>query len=51
MPRKCGFDRDFIARTVQSAVADDAAKLLKVMADYTRALKTISDSFGGDIEV
>jgi hypothetical protein len=32
-------------------VADDAAKLLKVMADYTRALKTISDSFGGDIEV
>jgi hypothetical protein len=41
----------FIAFTGQSARADDAAKLLKAMADYTAAQKSISATFDSDVEV
>ncbi len=41
----------FIAFTAQSARADDPAKLLKAMADYTTAQKSISAAFDSDIEV
>ena len=41
----------FIAFAAQSARADDAAKFLKAMTDYTAAQKSISASFDSDIEV
>jgi hypothetical protein len=41
----------FIAFTAQSARADDPAKLLKAMTDYTAAQKSISATFDSDIEV
>jgi hypothetical protein len=41
----------FIASTAQSARADDAAKVLKAMTDYTAAQKSISATFDSDIEV
>jgi hypothetical protein len=41
----------FIAFTAQSARADDSAKLLKTMADYTAAQKSISATFDSDVEV
>src|SRR3954467_9092565 len=41
----------FIAFAAQSARADDAAKLLKAMTDYTTAQKSISATFDSDIEV
>lgn len=40
----------FAAFTVQSAHADDPAKILKAMTDYTAAQKSISASFDSDIE-
>src|SRR5258708_32331175 len=40
----------FIAFAAQSARADDAAKLLKAMTDYTTAQKSISATFDSDIE-
>jgi hypothetical protein len=41
----------FIASTAQSSRADDPAKLLKAMTDYTAAQKSISATFDSDIEV
>ena len=41
----------FMASTAQSSRADDAAKLLKAMTDYTAAQKSISATFDSDIEV
>ncbi|MGM4894399.1 DUF2092 domain-containing protein [Tardiphaga sp. 839_C3_N1_4] len=41
----------FIAITTQSARADDPAKLLKTMSDYTAAQKSISATFDSDVEV
>src|SRR5947207_280442 len=41
----------FMASTAQSSRADDPAKLLKAMADYTAAQKSISATFDSDIEV
>src|ERR1700716_4133475 len=41
----------FIAFAAQSARADDPAKLLKAMTDYTAAQKSISATFDSDIEV
>ena len=41
----------FIAFTAQSAQADDPAKFLKAMTDYTAAQKSISATFDSDIEV
>ena len=41
----------FIAFTALSARADDPAKLLKAMTDYTAAQKSISATFDSDIEV
>ena len=41
----------FVAFIAQSAMADDPAKLLKAMADYTAAQKSISATFDSDIEV
>src|ERR1700736_2555420 len=41
----------FVASTAQSARADDAAKVLKAMTDYTAAQKSISATFDSDIEV
>jgi len=41
----------FIAFTAQSARADDAAKLLKAMTDFTGAQKSISANFDSDIEI
>lgn len=41
----------FIAFTAQPARADDPAKLLKAMADYTAAQKSISATFDSDVEV
>src|SRR6266550_4420376 len=41
----------FIAFTAQSARADDSAKFLKAMTDYTAAQKSISATFDSDIEV
>src|SRR5258705_4117965 len=41
----------FIACTAQSARADDPAKVLKAMTDYTAAQKSISATFDSDIEV
>jgi hypothetical protein len=41
----------FIAFTAPSARADDAARLLKAMSDYTAAQKSISATFDSDIEV
>src|SRR2546430_15538651 len=41
----------FIALTAQSSRADDPAKLLKAMTDYTAAQKSISATFDSDIEV
>src|SRR5215217_1385185 len=41
----------FMAFAAQSARADDAAKILKAMADYTAAQKSISAAFDSDIEV
>jgi hypothetical protein len=41
----------FIAFAAQSARADDAAKFLKAMTDYTAAQKSISATFDSDIEV
>src|SRR5947207_5657864 len=41
----------FIAFTAQSALGDDAAKVLKAMTDYTAAQKSISATFDSDIEV
>jgi hypothetical protein len=38
----------FIVFAAQSARADDAAKLLKAMTDYTSAQKSISATFGSD---
>src|SRR4030081_4111249 len=40
-----------IAFTAQSARADDPAKFLKAMSDYTAAQKSISATFDSDIEV
>jgi hypothetical protein len=40
-----------VASTAQSSRADDAAKLLKAMTDYTAAQKSISATFDSDIEV
>lgn len=40
-----------IAFTAQPARADDPTKLLKAMADYTAAQKSISATFDSDIEV
>jgi hypothetical protein len=37
--------------TVQAAKADDAATLLKAMADYTAAQKSITATFDSDVEV
>src|SRR3954454_8394949 len=41
----------FAAITAQSAHADDAAKILKAMTDYTAAQKSITATFDSDIEV
>src|SRR3954447_26775131 len=41
----------FIAFSAQPARADDAAKFLKAMTDYTTAQKSISATFDSDIEV
>lgn len=41
----------FITFTAHPARADDPAKLLKAMADYTAAQKSISATFDSDIEV
>jgi hypothetical protein len=41
----------FIAFTAPSARADDSAKILKAMTDYTAAQKSISATFDSDIEV
>ncbi|MGM4919478.1 DUF2092 domain-containing protein [Tardiphaga sp. 813_E8_N1_3] len=41
----------FIALTTQLASADDPTKLLKAMADYTAAQKSISATFDSDVEV
>src|SRR6266436_6329408 len=41
----------FIAFTAQSARADDPARLLKAMSDYTAAQKSISATFDSDIEI
>src|ERR1700756_5420387 len=41
----------FIAFTVPSARADDSAKILKAMTDYTAAQKSISATFDSDVEV
>src|ERR1700716_3878686 len=41
----------FIAFTAPSVRADDAARLLKAMSDYTAAQKSISATFDSDIEV
>src|SRR5947207_7130973 len=41
----------FIAFTAQSARADDAAKVLKAMSDYTASQKSISAAFDSDIEI
>ena len=41
----------FIAFTGHSAKADDPAKILKAMTDYTAAQKSISVTFDSDIEV
>jgi hypothetical protein len=41
----------FVAFTAQVAKADDAATLLKAMADYTAAQKSISATFDSDVEV
>src|SRR5437879_6685698 len=41
----------FIAFTAQPARAEDAAKFLKAMTDYTAAKKSISATFDSDIEV
>jgi hypothetical protein len=41
----------FTAFTAQSARADDPAKVLKAMTDYTAAQKSISATFDSDIEV
>ena len=41
----------FIAFAAPSARADDAAKFLKAMTDYTAAQKSISATFDSDIEV
>ena len=41
----------FIAFIAQPARADDPAKVLKAMADYTAAQKSISATFDSDIEV
>jgi hypothetical protein len=41
----------FMASTAQSSRADDPAKLLKAMTDYTAAQKSISATFDSDIEV
>src|SRR5436309_6933178 len=41
----------FMASTAQSARAEDAAKFLKAMTDYTAAQKSISATFDSDIEV
>src|SRR5437879_12984264 len=41
----------FIAFAAKSARADDAAKFLKPMTDYTAAQKSISATFDSDIEV
>lgn len=41
----------FIAFIAQSARADDPAKVLKAMTDYTAAQKSISATFDSDIEV
>jgi hypothetical protein len=41
----------FVSFTAQSAHADDAAKILKTMTDYTAAQKSISATFDSDIEV
>ena len=41
----------FIAFGAQPARADDAAKFLKAMTDYTAAQKSISATFDSDIEV
>ena len=40
-----------IVFAAQSARADDPAKILKAMTDYTAAQKSISASFDSDIEV
>jgi hypothetical protein len=40
-----------IAFTADTARADDAAKFLKAMTDYTAAQKSISATFDSDIEV
>lgn len=40
-----------VALTTQFARADDPAKLLKAMADYTAAQKSLSATFDSDIEV
>ena len=39
------------AAATQGARADDPARLLKAMADYTAAQKSISASFDSDIEI
>src|ERR1700704_4434538 len=41
----------FAAATSHAASADDSAALLKAMADYTAAQKSISATFDSDIEV
>ena len=41
----------FIAFTAQPARADDPAKFLKAMSDYTAAQKSISATFDSDIEI
>jgi len=41
----------FMVSTAQSSRADDPAKLLKAMTDYTAAQKSISATFDSDIEV
>src|ERR1700719_3765143 len=41
----------FIAFTALSARADDPAKILKAMSDYTAAQKSISATFDSDIEI
>ena len=41
----------FVVCTAQLAKADDAAILLKAMADYTAAQKSISATFDSDVEV
>jgi hypothetical protein len=41
----------FIAALVTSALAQDAARILKAMTDYTSGQKSISATFDSDIEV